>query len=125
MTTQLERSLQGCTAEAEAQIADENEKRGTANPDVANIRVSRPGSTNTAYLLRRLARDHPDILAAYERGEFKTPTAAARAAGIIKDKKPLQKIRALLPKLTAAECAVLCAECAVLADKLHKQGRAA
>ena len=80
---------------------------------------------SAAYIVARLARDHPDILAAYERGEFKTPTAAARAAGIIKEKTPLQKIRALLRKLTAAECAVLCAECAVLADKLHKQDQRA
>ena len=40
--------------------------------------------TSAAYLLRRLARDWPDILAAYERGEYKSARAAALAAGIIK-----------------------------------------
>jgi hypothetical protein len=114
----LVRQLQRCTAEAERVIAEENEKRGMSNPDVLHIRVPRPGSRNTSYLLRRLARDHPDILAAYERGEFKTPTAAARAAGIIKDKTSLEKIQALLPKLSDAERAELRAE-------LHKLAKAA
>ena len=42
------------------------------------------GSTNVPYLLRRIARERPDILAAYERGEYSSARAAARAAGIVK-----------------------------------------
>lgn len=45
------------------------------------------GSTQSAYLLRRLARDHSIILERYERGEFKSVRAAAIAAGIVKPKK--------------------------------------
>jgi hypothetical protein len=57
--------------------------------------------------LRRLARDHPEILAAYEREEFPSARAAAKAAGIIKEKTPLEQIRTLLPKLSEAERAVV------------------
>jgi hypothetical protein len=42
------------------------------------------GGTSAAYLLRRLARDHEDIVARYERGEFPSVKAAAREAGIVK-----------------------------------------
>jgi len=75
----LVRQLQRCTAEAERVIAEENEKRGMSNPDVLHIRVPRPGSRNTSYLLRRLARDRPEILAAYER--LQAPLSGLRAAG--------------------------------------------
>jgi hypothetical protein len=54
------------TAEAEAVIADENEARGKADPSDDITRVTERG-TSAAYLLRRLAREAPDILAAYER----------------------------------------------------------
>jgi hypothetical protein len=61
------------------------------------------GSTRSAYLLRRLAREHPDILERYQRGEFKSPRAAAIAAGIIKPKSALEQARKALPKLTDIE----------------------
>ena len=38
----------------------------------------------SAYLEARLRRDHPEILAAKERGEYRSIKAAARAAGIVK-----------------------------------------
>lgn len=41
------------------------------------------GGNQRAYLLRRLARDHADILGRYERGEFDSVRAAALAAGLI------------------------------------------
>jgi hypothetical protein len=47
------------------------------------------------YLLRRLARSHPDVLSAYERGKYPSVRAAAKAAGIIKEHTWLEKIRAL------------------------------
>jgi hypothetical protein len=59
--------------------------------------------TGSQYLLRRLARDHADILARYETGEFPSVRAAAREAGIVKDAKPFDQIKKLLPKLTDAE----------------------
>jgi hypothetical protein len=52
---------------------------------------------NSAYLLRRLARDHPLFLAAYERGEYPNPKAAARAAGIKVDTPSLRPFRLTAP----------------------------
>jgi hypothetical protein len=54
-------------------------------------------------ILARLARDHPKILAAYERGEFKSARAAGIAAGIITPQTALAQIKKLLPKLTVEE----------------------
>jgi len=51
------------------------------------------GGTASEYLLRRLAREHPNILGAYERGEFKSVRQAAIAAGIVKVPTPLEQLR--------------------------------
>jgi hypothetical protein len=53
----------------------------------ANSMKLKQGSTQSAYLLRRLARDHKEILARYEAGEFKSVRAAAKTAGIIKPRR--------------------------------------
>jgi hypothetical protein len=45
---------------------------------------------NKPYILARLARDHPDILAAYERGEYRSARQAGIAAGFVKDVKRIQ-----------------------------------
>jgi hypothetical protein len=47
---------------------------------------------NTAYLTMRLARDHPQILARLQAGEFPNVRAAAKAAGLIKALTPLEKL---------------------------------
>lgn len=52
------------------------------------------GGTGAAYLLRRL-----DILARYERGEFKSVCATAKAAGLIKEPSPLEQIQKLWKRL--------------------------
>jgi len=70
-------------------------------------RLGSQGSNNSAYLLRRLARDYPDTLDAYERGEYPSVRAAAIAARIITPPTPFQQIEKLLPKLTDAERAKL------------------
>lgn len=44
----------------------------------------KPRGNSRDYLRARLERDHPFILKAFERGEYKTIKAAARAAGIVK-----------------------------------------
>lgn len=67
------------------------------------IGMMKQGSNNAAYLLRRLARDHPDILKCYERGEFKSVRAAAMAAGIIKPSSPLDQLRKAWAKATRDE----------------------
>ena len=65
------------------------------------------GGNSAAYLLRRLARDYPDILTAYERGEYPSARAAAITAGIVTVPNTLDRILKLTPKLFAAERVVL------------------
>jgi site-specific DNA-methyltransferase (adenine-specific) len=49
--------------------------------------VSSTSAGNSAeYLTARIARDRPDILEQMKRGEFKSVRAAAKAAGIVKDR---------------------------------------
>jgi hypothetical protein len=64
---------------------------------------SQRGSTNAAYLVRRLKRDHPEIAQALALGEYKSARAAAKAAGIVKELTPLQQIQKLWAKLTEPE----------------------
>jgi hypothetical protein len=47
---------------------------------------------NTAYLTSRLARDHPQILARLQAGEFPSVRAAAKAAGLIPERTPLEQL---------------------------------
>jgi hypothetical protein len=66
------------------------------------------GSNNTTYLLRRLARENKDILDAYQRGEYLSVTAAARAAGLKPEPPlPLDQIKRLIKKLSDEEKAEL------------------
>ena len=59
--------------------------------------------TSRSYLLRRLARQMPEILGRYERGEFKSVRAAALAAGIIREKTPLEILRSVWAKASEGE----------------------
>ncbi len=59
---------------------------------VSNMRLTK-GSTHRSYLLRRIARERPDILEAYARGEYSSARAAADAAGIPRDDAPLKILR--------------------------------
>jgi ribosomal protein L44E len=52
-----------------------------------NKQVIQYGSTNAEYLTARIARDRPDILERMKAGEFRSVRAAAKEAGIVKDKK--------------------------------------
>jgi hypothetical protein len=58
---------------------------------------------SSPYRLRRLAREAPEILEAYERGEFKSVAAAARAAGFEKTEKPLTVLRRIWKKASTKE----------------------
>ena len=53
--------------------------------DVKHFR--KDGGNSASYLLRRLARQSPETLEAYERGEFRSVRAAALSAGIVKEPK--------------------------------------
>src|SRR3954452_9259424 len=58
---------------------------------------------DVTYLAVRLKRDHPEIAAAVERGEYRSMRQAAIVAGIIKSLTPYQQILRLLPKLSPEE----------------------
>ncbi len=64
-------------------------KRGKGKKGSNNNLFSKTGR-GKKYILARLARDHPDILAAFERGEYRSARQAGIAAGFVKDIKRIQ-----------------------------------
>lgn len=93
------------TAEAEDNpVAQHGEiGRGRTENRVARSHSNKASSTSTKRILARLARDRPDLLAAYERGELKSARAAGIAAGFIKPLPLLDRVRKLVPQLTDIE----------------------
>jgi hypothetical protein len=73
--------------------------------------------TNRSYLLARLERDRPDILEAFQRGEYRSVKAAAIHAGFVKDRArveipiddPVKAAEILKRKLTQANLELLIA----------------
>jgi hypothetical protein len=61
------------------------------------------GGNGSETLLRRLARDHPEIMSRWEHGEFATVRDAARAANIKVDPTPLQILRRAWKRASAEE----------------------
>jgi hypothetical protein len=88
------RNMEAELAKAQAKYRKQGTRTDQHGYDVTKLRGenSAGGGNSAAYLLRRLARDHPDILAAYERGEFKSVRQAGIAAGIVTVKKPLDHL---------------------------------
>jgi hypothetical protein len=64
---------------------------------------NRSFGNSQSYLASRLKRDHPDIAARVEAGEFKSMRAAAVEAGIIKVKPPLEIALAAYNKLSESD----------------------
>jgi len=61
------------------------------------------GSTNAPYLTARIARDRPDVLEAMKAGKYPSVRAAAKAAGIIKERTPIEVLRAAWGKASDEE----------------------
>jgi hypothetical protein len=59
---------------------------------IDRFNLKHQGGTGATYLEARLRRSHPDIAAAFERGEFKSLKAAAHEAGIVKDPDPVREV---------------------------------
>jgi hypothetical protein len=59
--------------------------------------------TGSDYLTRRIARDAPEVLERMKAGEFKSVRQAARAAGIVKDPPPVEKVVRALDRLSPAQ----------------------
>jgi len=66
-------------------------------------RVSRGSSGSTTVLSVRLAQDKPKFYDAYLRGEYKTITAAATAAGLLKDDLNLRRAKSAFRMMTAQQ----------------------
>jgi hypothetical protein len=55
------------------------------------------------YLAARIARDRPDVLERMKKGEFKSARAAAKEAGIVKDKTPLDVVKSAWKRADARQ----------------------
>jgi len=64
-----------------------SEKRGSY--------VIRPSTHGTSadYLARRIARDRPDILERMKAGEYRSVRSAAKDAGIVREKTPIEQLQ--------------------------------
>jgi len=74
---------------------------GRGNKSVDN--VNSLGGNNADYLTARIARDHPEVLEDMKAGKYKSVRAAAKAAGIIKERTALSTVIAAWKKLTDTE----------------------
>jgi len=72
-------------------------------PKKSDERHFLPKGENPSRLVARLKRDHRDVFVALERGEYQTVRAAARAAGIVKTKTPLEQLEHWWKKATTDE----------------------
>lgn len=98
---------------AAAKGKDESEIGQGARTDLehpAQRRKSSDGGNGSETLLRRLARDHPEIMSRWERSEFATVRDAARAANIKVDPTPLQILRRAWKRASEDERATFLSE---------------
>jgi hypothetical protein len=65
---------------------------------------------NTAYFLSRLAGEHPAILQALQRGEYRSVRAAAKAAGLLHERTPLEQLHYDWQRASADERACFLAD---------------
>lgn len=86
------------------------DRRTLENQDAPKEEPKEQGSDRTLkrgetaeYLVRRLKRDAPEVAAQLAAGAFPSARAAAKAAGIVRDKTRVERAVALLMKMTDAE----------------------
>jgi hypothetical protein len=98
----MAQALSAAADHARAQPLAEHGQIGNGRADesrVDNVK-STDGGNSQAYLLRRLARDAPEVLDRVKAGEFKSARAAAIEAGIV---KPVPIVRLTDPAKAAAK----------------------
>jgi hypothetical protein len=78
----------------------EEQPGGRGNQQTSYNVTSLGKGNRSAYLAARIRRDYPDVFVAFERGEHKSVHAAAKAAGIVKVKTPLQQLYKLWEKVS-------------------------
>jgi hypothetical protein len=86
-----DQALAAAAAQAEPLAQHGTNQHSGTNEGPDNINSSK-GGTSQAYLLRRLARDAPEILERVKTGEIKSARAAAIEAGIIKSIPTVQLV---------------------------------
>jgi len=64
-----------------------------ATDNIRSFTVLREYGTDPVYLARRLKRDAAQVFAAFQRGEYRSVRAAAIAAGLLREKTPLDQLR--------------------------------
>ena len=70
----------------------------------SNSTINNPKQDRSStYLLRRIARDNPDVYEAFKRGDFPNVRQAAIAAGVVTVPTPYEQVLKLLPKLSTGE----------------------
>ncbi len=90
----------------EAKKSPKNGEVGRGRPKDVSCDYITPisrGSTSAEYLASRIKRDAPEIAKRLERGEFKSIRAAAKAAGIVKDKSQIEIAKSALKRMNEAE----------------------
>lgn len=84
------------------ELARANKEKGKTGPKIDGDSIKYERGNTNANILRRLARDHEDILAMVESGELSV-NAAAIKAGIRKKPTPLSQLLKWWKKATAEE----------------------
>jgi hypothetical protein len=64
---------------------------------------SKRGTNSASYLVARLKRDHPEIMAGLKTGAYRSVRAAALAAGIVKPRLAFDDLRQAWAKVSAGE----------------------
>ena len=85
---------------AGAPVGHKGSNEHSANDSETTISKQDRGKS---YLLRRMARDFPEVLDQIETGEFKSTRQAAIHCGIIKVKTPLEELLTIAKKLDSEE----------------------
>lgn len=98
-------------------------KAGSDCKNVDNINIlakqrESNGGTDPLYLASRIKRDAPEVAEAFERGEFGSVYAAAKAAGIIKVATPFERAMKSLTKLDQAELRAVAAKASQMAEEM-------
>jgi hypothetical protein len=107
------RLLSDVVASAQTAMDNGGDRRSAAWKDQFDSiklkgRPSGKGGTSSDYLAARLKRDAPDIAARID--DFPSIRAAAKAAGIIRDRTPLELLRSTWRKASAEERSIFLTE---------------
>lgn len=105
---EVHRKALGLTPEAgdkEGGAPEGNKNASKEKQPTAAVSCSKVKNNSAEGILRLLKRDAPEIAKAFIEGEYPSAAAAGRAAGIpwLQPKTPLQKVLALIPKLSSED----------------------